>query len=79
MRSKLSPGELIASLVIWCFLRQRPLYKVCQSFEATDGELMVGRGVVPGDLNDDALGRALDKFAAADPRASSVRSVCAPR
>lgn len=34
------------------------------AFEETDCELLVGRGVVPDDLNDDAVGRALDKFTA---------------
>jgi hypothetical protein len=49
-RCKLSPGELITVLIICCFLRQRPLYKVFLAFEETDCELLVGRGVVPDDL-----------------------------
>lgn len=76
VRSKLSPGELIVALLICCFLRQRPLYKVYLAFEETDCELLVGRGVVPDDLNDDALGRALDKFAAAQP-AKIFAAICA--
>ena len=75
-RCKLSPGELIVALVIACFLRQRPLYKVFLSFETTDCELLMGRGVTPDDLNDDALGRALDKFAAGEPE-KIFAAICA--
>lgn len=76
LRCKLSPGELICALVICCFLRQRPLYRVFVAFETTDCELLVGRGVAPDDLNDDALGRALDKLAAAGP-ARIFSALCA--
>jgi len=76
LRCKLSPGELICALVICCFLRQRPLYRIFLALETTDCELLVGRGVTPDDLNDDALGRALDKLAAADP-AKVFAAVCA--
>lgn len=76
LRCKLSPGDLIVALVICCFLRQRPLYKVWMAFEVTDCELLVGRGVEPDDLNDDALGRALDKLAAAGPR-EIFAAICA--
>jgi hypothetical protein len=75
-RCKLSPGELITALIICCFLRQRPLYKVFLAFEETDCELLVGRGVVADDLNDDALGRALDKFAAGGPE-KIFAAICA--
>jgi transposase len=67
-RCKLSPGTRILALILSCFLRQRPLYRVGQGFHLTDCELLLGRGVTPEDLNDDALGRALDKLAAAGPR-----------
>ena len=66
-RCKLSPGELICALIIACFLRQRPLYRLFVAFETTDCELLIGQGVTPDDLNDDALGRALDRLAAAGP------------
>ena len=66
-RCKLSPGERICALIISCFLRQRPLYRVFLSFLTTDCGVLLGRGVVPADINDDALGRALDKLAVADP------------
>ena len=75
-RCKLSPGERILALIVACFLRQRPLYRVCLSLLTTDTELLVGKGVRPADLNDDALGRALDKFAAADP-AKVFSAICA--
>lgn len=76
LRCKLSPGELFVALIICCFLRQRPLYRVFLAFEETECELLVGRGVVPDDLNDDALGRALDKFAAGQP-AKIFAAICA--
>lgn len=75
-RCKLSPGERVRALVIGCFMRQRPLYRVHELFLATDCELVLGRGVTPDDLGDDALGRALDKLAAAGP-ARVFSSVCA--
>ncbi len=76
LRFKLSPGELICALVTCCFLRQRPLYRVFLALETTDCELLVGRGATPDDLNDDALGRALDKLAAAEP-AKVFAAICA--
>lgn len=75
VRCKLSPGELICALVICFFFRQRPLYKVGDLFETTDCELLVGQGASHEDLNDDALGRALDKLAAAGPKAAFA-AVC---
>jgi hypothetical protein len=66
-RCKLSPGERIQALIISCFLRPRPLYRVGLSFLTTDCEVLLGRGVVPDDFSDDCLGRALDKLAAAKP------------
>ena len=76
IRSKLSPGDLICALVICCFFRQRPLYKVDTTFATTDCELLIGQGVQPHDLNDDALGRALDKLPAADAR-KVFAAICA--
>jgi hypothetical protein len=68
-RAKLSPGERILALVLAMFMRQRPLYRVHESFRRTDVELLLGRGVTVDDPSDDALGHALDKLYAAGPRA----------
>lgn len=67
-RCKLSPGERIQALILDLLTGRQPLYHVWESFEQTDYELLLGAGVVPEDLNDDALGRALDKLQAADAR-----------
>ncbi len=42
IRSKLSPGDLICALIICCFFRQCPPYKVDTTFETTDCELLLG-------------------------------------
>jgi transposase len=67
-RCKLSPGERIQALVIDVLTGRHPLYHVWEGFERTDCELLLGEGVCPEDLNDDALARALDKLQAANPR-----------
>ena len=66
-RCKLSPGERIQALILNILTGHQPLYRVWESFEDTDCELLLGRGVAPEDLNDDALARALDKLHAAGP------------
>lgn len=67
-RCKLSPGERIQALMINILTRRRPLYRVWETFEETDVELVLGEGITYEDLNDDALARALDKLQAADAR-----------
>jgi transposase len=61
-RAKLSPGQRIQALILGMFMRQRPLYRVHESFRRTDVELLLGRGITLDDLNDDAFGHALDKL-----------------
>jgi transposase len=75
-RARLSPGERILALVLAMFMRQRPLYRVHESFRRTDVELLLGQGVTFEDLNDDALGHALDKLSAAGG-ARVFSAVCA--
>lgn len=65
IRSKLSPGERILALILNILTSRQPLYKVWFSFYSTDVELLLGEGVEPEDVNDDTLGRALDKLQAA--------------
>lgn len=67
-RCKLSPGRRIMALIVNILTSREPLYRVWESFEDTDCELLLGAGVMPADLNDDALARALDKLQAADAR-----------
>jgi hypothetical protein len=42
-------------------MNRSPLYQLPVFFEHMDVENMFGEGITPSDLNDDAMGRALDK------------------
>jgi hypothetical protein len=64
-RCKLSPGERIQALVLNILTTRQPLYRVQEEFALTDTALLLGAGITAADLTDDALGRALDKLAAA--------------
>ena len=67
-RSLLSPGERITALIINLLCEERrPLYKVEDSFEKLDTELLFGEGIRKEHLNDDCLGRGLDAFWTIDP------------
>ena len=68
VRCKLSPGERIKALVVNILTQHKPLYRIGEAFERSDPELLLGEGVLLEDLNDDCLGRALDKLQAADAR-----------
>ena len=68
-RCRLSPGERILALVLNLLTDRQPLYQVTDAFRLTDVPLLLGPGVAAADLTDDALGRALDKLAAAGPAA----------
>ncbi len=68
-RCRLSPGERILALVLNLLTDRQPLYQVTDAFRLTDVPLLLGPGVAAEDLTDDALGRALDKLAAAGPAA----------
>ena len=60
----LSPGELIAAMLISCFCRRQALYKLEKFYQYQDLELLFGRNDISGnDFTDDSLGRALDRFA----------------
>ena len=61
-RCKLSPGERITVLVVNMLTTQNPLYRVEESFEVSDCELLFGEGILGSDLNDDCLGRGLDRL-----------------
>lgn len=60
----LSPGELIAAMLISCFCRRQAMYKLEKFYQYQDLELLFGRNDISGnDFTDDSLGRALDRFA----------------
>lgn len=65
---KLTPGQRLTALMLCVFGGREALYRVEKFFEGQNLTQLFGPGVQPGDFNDDALGRALDKLAAADPR-----------
>ena len=60
---KVSPGTLITALVINILVHRRPLYRVERFYEAMDMPLLFEEDIQAQDLNDDALGRALDRLA----------------
>ena len=68
-RCRLSPGERILALILNLLTEREPLYQVDDAFRLTDPALLLGAGITVDDLGDDALGRALDKFAQAGPAA----------
>ena len=76
-RCLLSPGERILALILNLLTDRQPLYPVTDAFRLTDVPLLLGPGVTAADLTDDALGRALDKLAAAG--AAAVFSAVAAR
>ena len=76
-RCRLSPGERILALIIHWLTDREPLYPVWEAFDLTDVPLLLGAGITAADLTDDALGRALDKLAAAG--AAAVFSAVAAR
>lgn len=57
---KLSVGTRLKALLINIGTDRKALYKVKEFYEKRDVEVLLGEGVSCADLNDDALGRALD-------------------
>lgn len=57
---KVSVGTRVDALLINILTDRSALYKVAEFYEDMDTELLFGQGVSASDLNDDALGRALD-------------------
>ena len=66
---KLSPGTRIVALVVNALVHRRPLYHVAKFYAKQDVALLFGPEVRAEDFTDDALARALDDLAEADPKA----------
>ncbi len=67
-QSKVSPGNLAKAFILATFFEVRaPLSKIAERFLDIDTEFLFGEGIFPQHLNDDAIGRALDKIAEACP------------
>lgn len=67
--AKVSPGLLIEALVVCIMCGRKPLWKVEQFWAKQDMELLFkDAGLTYNQLNDDALGRALEKLATLDKK-----------
>jgi transposase len=64
----LSPGERVMALIMNVLTEGEPLYRLPEFFQETDTDNLFHEGIDPEHLNDDALGRVLDKLSEADPR-----------
>lgn len=64
----LSPGLRVKAMLINILVHRTALWRVERFYEHQDVKVLFGptQAIQPGDLNDDALGRALDKLAAVD-------------
>lgn len=61
---RLSPGHLALSIILSTFSEIRsPLYQIKNNFDGMNLELLFISGITKEYLNDDAIGRALDKIA----------------
>lgn len=59
------------AVILVTFIQIRsPLYKIQQSFKGIDAEALFGEGIMSEHLNDDAIGRALDRINQAKPEGS---------
>lgn len=65
---KLTPGQRLTALMLCVFGGREALYRVEKFYQGHNLERLFGPGVLAKDFNDDALGRALDKLSAADPK-----------
>ena len=66
-RCNLSPGTRLLALILCTLLDRTALSRVERIFARQDLPVLLGPSVEARDLNDDALGRALDKLAQARP------------
>ncbi len=55
-----SVGRVVLALVLDTLLGRKPLYRLPETFEGLDTELLLGEQIPAPKLNDDVAGRALD-------------------
>jgi transposase len=60
-----SPGHMVAAMILDTLTGRRPLYRLETTFENLDIELLLGIPISAEKLNDDAAGRALDRISRA--------------
>lgn len=61
-QTDVSPGQMVLALILDTLSGRSPLYRLERSFAEMDLELLVGEGVTASKLNDDAVGRCLDRI-----------------
>lgn len=61
-QTDVSPGKMVLALILDTLSGRSPLYRLERSFAEMDLELLVGEGVTASKLNDDAVGRCLDRI-----------------
>ena len=57
-----SDGTIVLALVLDALSGRSPLFRLPQAFAKLDTELLLGEAISPEKLNDDAVGRALDRI-----------------
>ena len=58
----ISDGQIVLALVLDALSGRTPLFRLPQAFAKLDTELLLGEAISPEKLNDDAVGRALDRI-----------------
>jgi transposase len=60
--SGLSPGRVVLALILDALSGRTPLFRLPKAFAKLDTELLLGEAISPDKLNDDAVGRVLDRL-----------------
>ena len=58
---RVSPGEVLLGLVMDVLCGRSPVYRVDEFYRTRDVELLIGNEMTAERLNDDAIGRVLDR------------------
>jgi len=58
----ISPGRIVLALMVDALSGRTPLFRLPQAFAKLDTELLLGEAISPEKLNDDAIGRVLDRL-----------------
>lgn len=58
----ISPGRIVLALIVDALSGRTPLFRLPRAFAKLDTELLLGEAISPEKLNDDAVGRVLDRL-----------------
>jgi transposase len=61
-KSGMSPGRVVLALILDALSGRTPLFRLPQAFVKLDTELLLGEAISPDKLNDDQVGRVLDRI-----------------